>query len=438
MSELAESVSIWLPGVVAMLALILLSAFFSASETAFFFLSRDEIRSFGKGTGRERMVAALMAQPDRLLTAILFWNLLINLAYFSVGLVTMHKLSHGGHNRVAAALGILNLVGIIAVGEVLPKSVAVAFRQKLSPLVSWPLAATAALLDPIIPVLGQVALSLRRAFWPNVKHESHLNPKDLEHAIDASAAIGNDMSDIEQQVLHNVLDLSEIRVEEVMRPRSHCLIVGPDDSFETLVPSIQNVDYLLIQDPNDDHVSRAVALGGISSVENRRFRQFAESVIYVPWCASLSYALSELQRHYCGVAVVVHELGEMVGVVTYEDILETMLTESPSRTRRIMRREPMITIGPNRFHADGLVTLRYLASQLRADFDPDEDGQFTINGLIHDELERFGVVGDVVIWKNWKLTVIETAARGKVRVLIEQIPSGQKTVIEPSDAEERS
>ncbi len=433
MSDFAESISLWLPGVIAMAALILLSGFFSASETAFFFLSRDEIRSFGKGSGRERMVAALMANPDRLLTAILFWNLLINLAYFSVGLVTMHKLSHNDFNRVAAALGIGNLVGIIVCGEVFPKSIAVAFRQKVSPLVSWPLAFAVAALDPIIPVLSQIALSFRRAFWPDVKHESHLNPQDLEHAIDASAAIGADMLDIEQQVLHNVLDLSEIRVEEVMRPRSHCLIVGPDDSFETLTPSIQNVDYLLIQEPTEDHVSRAVALGGISSVENRRFRQFAENVIYVPWCASLSFTLTELQRQYCGVAVVVHELGEMVGVVTYEDILETMLTESPSRTRRIMRREPLITIGPNRYHADGLVTLRYLASKLRLDFDPDQDGQYTINGLLHDELERFGVVGDVVYWKNWKFTVIETAARGKVRLLIEQLPASQ---ILAADAEE--
>ncbi|MCA9037294.1 MAG: DUF21 domain-containing protein [Planctomycetaceae bacterium] len=424
MADFTNSVSIWLPGVIAMMVLILLSGFFSASETALFFLSRDEIRNFGKGVGRQRMVAALMARPDRLLTAILFWNLLINLAYFSVGLVTMNKLSHGGFNRVAAALGIGNLVGIIAIGEVFPKSLAVAFRRTLAPMVSWPLAVMTAVLDPVIPVLGKTALSLRRAFWPHVRGESHLNPKDLEHAIDASAAISADLLDIEQQVLHNVLDLSEIRVEEVMRPRSHCLIVSANDSFATLNTSIQSVDYLLLQDPGEDHVSRAVALGAISAFDHRRFRQMSERVIFVPWCSTLAWTLSELQRQYCGVAVVVHEMGEMVGVVSYEDILETMLTESPSRTRRIMRREPLITIGPNRFHADGLVTLRYLASQLRVDFDMDVDGQYTINGLIHDELERFAEVGDSIVWKTWKLTVIETAARGRVRVLIEQLPAG--------------
>ncbi len=419
MTDFVVSAAIWIPGVIAMVTLILFSGFFSASETALFFLSRDEIRSFAKGTPNQRMVASLMANPDRVLTAILFWNLLINLACFSVGLVTMHKLSHGGFTRVAAILGIVNLAGVIIFGEVLPKSSAVVFRRSVAPVISWPLAFAVAFLDPVIPHLGVLAQSLRRAFWPHVSHEPHLSPTDLEQAIDASAAHGNDMLDIEQQVLHNVLDLSEIRVEEVMRPRSHCLIVRPDETFETLTRSTKDIDYLLIQEPGDDHVSRAVPLGGISADTGRTFRQLAESVIYVPWCASLAYVLSELQRQYCGVAVIVHELGEMTGVVTYEDILETMLTESPSRTRRILRREPIIAIGPGRFHADGLVTIRYLAAQLRADFDPEEDAQYTINGMFHDQLDRLAVIGDVVVWKNWRLTVIDSTVRGRMRVLVE-------------------
>lgn len=422
MSDFAESIAIWLPGSIAMLLLTVLSGFFSASETSLFFLSRDEIRGFASGSGRQRMVASLMANPDRVLTAILFWNLLINLACFSVGLVVMSRLSQGGYTRVAAALGIINLIGVIVFGEVLPKSSAVAFRQGLAPLVSWPLAFAVALLDPVVPVLGSVAHSLRRAFWPHVTAESHLSSEDLEHAVDGSAALGADMLDLEQQVLHNILDLSEIRVAEVMRPRNHCQFVSPADTFETLAHPVQDADYLLVQEPQEDHVSRAVVLGGITVEPGRAFGTLAEPVIYVPWCASLAYTLSELQRNYRSVAVVVYELGEMAGVVTYEDILETMLTESPSRTRRILRREPVISIGNNRFHADGLTTMRYLAGRLRVEFDPAEDGQSTINGFFHDQLERFGEIGDVLAWRNWKMTVIDATPRGKLRVLIEPLP----------------
>ena len=84
-----------------MLTLVFCSAFFSSSETAFFFLSRDQIRRFSQGNSRQRMVSSLLADPDRLLTAVLFWNLLINLAYFAVGIVIMHRPNDEGYPAAA-------------------------------------------------------------------------------------------------------------------------------------------------------------------------------------------------------------------------------------------------------------------------------------------------------------------------------------------------
>ena len=84
MNILPETLSIWIPWAAVMLLLILGSAVFSSSETAFFFLNRDQIAQYAAGTSRQRLIAGLMQNPDRLLTGILFWNLLINLAYFAV------------------------------------------------------------------------------------------------------------------------------------------------------------------------------------------------------------------------------------------------------------------------------------------------------------------------------------------------------------------
>ncbi len=420
MSEFADSFHIWLPGTLLMLAMMLCSAFFSASETAFFFLSRDQIRRFSAGNSRQRMVAALMADPDRLLTAVLFWNLLINLAYFSIGIVVMQKLNHGGYALVAGTMGILNLVGMIALGEVVPKSMAVVFRKQIATNASWPLAAAVAILDPVIPTLGQVARVLRRSFWPHVKREAHLQPEDLECAIDASAALASELLEIEQQVLHNILDLNEVTVEEVMRPRNLSVIVGPDETLQTLsVPSIANVDYLLLKEEGADICTQAVALSRITDRTIKPFRELAEEVLFVPWCATLAYVLAEFRNHYRSVAVVVHEHGEMLGTVTYEDLLETTFTDSPSRTRRVLRREPVIEIGKNRFHAEGLVTLRYLFRQLRIPFDADDDNLNTLAGLFHDELERIPEVGERVCVGGWIFTTIAVTPQGQLRALIE-------------------
>ncbi|MEQ9406828.1 MAG: CNNM domain-containing protein [Fuerstiella sp.] len=419
MSDFADSVHIWLPGLFLMLALILCSGFFSSSETAFFFLSREQIRRFSQGNRRQRMVSSLMADPDRLLTAVLFWNLMINLAYFSVSNVIVQKLTAGGFQIVAGVLAVVSLVGIIVLGEVLPKSIAVVFRQKLSAAASWPLAGAVALLDPLIPILGRTARVLRRSFWPHVKHEPHLQAEDLEKAIDASAAYTTELLEIEQQVLHNILDLNEVAVEEVMRPRNLSITVLPEATVESLnISSLSHTDYLLLREHKEEICKRAVPVSRITHRTDRTFAELSEPVIYVPWCASLAFVLAELRNRYRSVAVVVHEHGEMVGTVTYEDLLENILSDSPSRTRRVLRREPLIEIGDNRFHAEGLATLRFLARHLRISYSADDETN-TLAGLFHDELERMPEVGDRITWEGWILTAIQVTPRGQVRVLIE-------------------
>ena len=425
MSELSESLTIWLPGALIMCLLIVCSGFFSASETAFFFLSREQLRQFSTRSGRHRMVASLMANPDRLLSAILFWNLLINLSYFTVGIVVVHRLTDEGFHKIAGLAGVSNLLGMIILGEVIPKSVAVVTRTSLAPLVSWPIAASIAVLDPVLPFLGRTARILRRTFWPHIKPEPALRASDLEKAVDTSAALSEEILHIEQQVLHNILDLNEIAVEEIMRPRNHCVTVLPHETFRELDIPVDRIDYLLVRGKSDEDIDGAVSLATISKPGTKIFSELAEPVIIVPWCASLAYVLGQLQSQFCGVAIVVHEHGETVGIVTYEDLLETMLSESPSRTRRMFRREPVIEIGVNRFHAEGLVTLRFLAKKLRVALTERNEPQFTLSGLFHEELERMPETGDSVSWHGWKLTAIEVSHRGQVRALIEpeKLPS---------------
>ena len=125
----------------AMACLLVGSGFFSASETALFFLSTDEVQAFQKSDRHsEHIVVALLKQPDRLLTAVLFWNLLINLTFFACGVVISGQLVESGHGAVAGVFGVLSLSLMIIFGEVVPKSGAVMFRQPLARLVSFPLA----------------------------------------------------------------------------------------------------------------------------------------------------------------------------------------------------------------------------------------------------------------------------------------------------------
>ena len=420
MYHLVESASIWLPWAGMMSLLILFSAFFSASETAFFCLSRDQISRFSAGNGRQKVVTGLMDNPDRLLTGVLFWNLVVNLAYFAVGIVLVGRLTQAGYPSTAAVAGLLNLLGMIVFGEVIPKSLAVASGPALAELAAWPLATVLLLLDPVIPVLSRLARILRRTFWPHVMQEAQLNPADLERALDTSAALGRDMLQEEQHVLHNLLDLNELQAEEVMRPRRHCLTVLPDAHLHsTSLPNISKLDYLLVQNRNSHEVLGVIPLDHIHTTTDQTFLELAKPVVFVPWCASLAQVLTQLEGQYRAVAVVVHEHGEMVGILPYEDIIASVLSESPSRTKRMLRREPLLKVDSNRYHAEGLVTLRYLARQLRITLTENDESLYTLAGLFQDRLERIPIRGDQLLWHGWVLTAIDVTDRGLVRVLAE-------------------
>jgi len=120
----------------------------------------------------------------------------------------------------------------------------------------------------------------------------------------------------------------------------------------------------------------------------------------------------------CLLASVVNEFGETIGIVTYDDIVDTILAPDPSRNRRLMRREPILEVAPDRFHVDGITSLRFLSQRLSIDYDADEEDSVTVTGLFHGELERIPELGDECHWRGLSLRVIETARRGQIRVLV--------------------
>jgi CBS domain containing-hemolysin-like protein len=115
---------------------------------------------------------------------------------------------------------------------------------------------------------------------------------------------------------------------------------------------------------------------------------------------------------------VVNEYGETIGVVTYDDLIDTILGESPSRTRRVLRREPMLEVAPGRYHVDGMTTLRFLSERLGTEYEPTADGLLTVAGMLHEEFERLPLPGDECAWNGWTFRVIEVARRGRVRVMV--------------------
>lgn len=411
---------IWLPAA-AMLALIGLSAFFSASETALFFLSPDDLRAMRAGSAGERAAAGLMADPNRVLTAVLFWNLMVNMTYFSASLVAAGTLAKSNHEAAAGAVGVAAVGFIILFGEVLPKSVAVVFRRRLAVFVAWPLAASVRAVDPIAPPLATLTASLRRAFWPKLQPEPLLDAADLERAVEASTQ-SREVVAKERQVLHNTLDLSEIRLEEAMRPRGSYRVLAPPVHRSDLRGPLPPGGFIALREPTGHDVDRVLPLADLSDVPERHLESKAVPLVHLPWSATLADALQSLRTYGTPAVSVVNEHGETIGLVTRDDLLDALLVPEADRAKRMWRRDPVIEVTPGVHHVEGITTLRHLAGRLGLDYEPDGDGNVTVAGLLLEAFEHVPESGAKAHWRGHDVTVIEVSGRGVRRVLVEKTP----------------
>lgn len=428
MNAFLESSALWLPGGLAMAALVAASAFFSASETALFYLSREDLRKMRTGGTGERLATSLLNDPDRLLTTVLFWNLLVNLSYFGVSLVTAKRLVDAGQTTAAAALSLVSLLGLIILGEVVPKALAVLACRRIAVLAGVPLSIATRILAPILPVLGTTTRMLRRIFWPHLKAEPYLQVDDLERAVETSE-LGVELIRIEQQILGRILEISDMRAEEIMRPRGTYRLWRPPISLQELRDRGTLPEYLLIAGDDRDSVSRALSVYDCNQLPEHHLESLAERVVIVPWCATVADTLARLRGAVVSVAAVVNEYGETVGVITEDDILDTLLNPQSSRGRRLLEREPVVFTPNGDIIADGLTTLRYLAKRLDLDFHAESGSPVTVAALLHEELERFPALGDSCRWQNYEMHVIHATGPGEpiqVRLARTAIPEGDR------------
>jgi len=347
-----------LPWLIAMTVLMAGSGFFSASEAALFYLRprlREKMRS---GTAGEKMAYQLTQRPERLLAAILFWNLVINIAYFAISSIIAIRLENSDSRSASILFALFSLLAIIFFSEMLPKNIAVLRPKSLASAFSIPLSFAVRIVDPIMPLLRSVNLVSRRLIWPGFEPENYMEVADLERAIEHTAD-NADLIKQEQTVMRNIVRLSSIRVDEWMRPRTQFVTFKPPVSRMDLVKhGLPDSGYLLVTEADSLEVSHAIRLDNQYELADDQIERFAEPVQYLPWCATVAEAFELMSQRQREVTVVVNEYGDTIGVLTIEDILETVFHDSPSRARRLLDVEPLTKVDDTTWHVSGMISLR--------------------------------------------------------------------------------
>lgn len=397
--------------------LVLASGFFSASEAALFMLNAQDRRQLAVGNRAERMAAKLLREPDRLLTAVLFWNLLINITYFSLVAIGSLRLERNEAAAEAGLFSFMALLAIILLSEMLPKSIGLILSRRLVRIIAAPVAIAVRLIGPLVPFFRVANLLSRRMLFPRFKAEPYLEVTDLERAVELSTT---DVSILAQEraVLQNIVSLSEMKAEELMRPRKRFLSFHPPVSLQDLNGQRPPSGYVLVTELDSDEVAGAIPLKQLYSIPSKHLEHHAERVIYVPWCATVGDTFDKMRTQERNVAAVVNEHGETIGILTRDDILDTIFSGSGevSRSERLLKQSPIEPEGPDAWRVTGMTTIRRLARELDVDL-PETKG-VTVAGIVQETLGRMPKAGDVCQWGPFEFEVVEMHDQGHLVLMM--------------------
>lgn len=421
--------SVWrviLPWLFPMAALVVMSAFFSGSEAALFSLRPRDRRALQRGSAAARSAVRLLENPERLLSAILFWNLLVNMLYFGIVSIVGARLEQDpeiGHTA-AITFTIASLLTIIFFSEMLPKSIAVIAPVRLASIIGPILTVAVQMISPVLPAVSFVNLLARRLIWPGFQPEPDLDLSDIERAIDFGTEDAA-LAARERGMLQQLVQMTDTRVGEWMRPRSQLQLETLPARNKTgkpvpvpLPPSMPADGYRLFTEPGGEEVVSAVATRLLRPNQLDDISAVIEPVLYVPWSSNVATAFDQMLQQNRQVAAVVNEYGETIGILTQDDIVGQILSgEEHTRHAADGAGQAARQLAPGLWHASGSTSARWLAKRL--DIPLPEGRTVTLAGLMQRLNERVPRLGDTCDWEGYRLTVIEDDQNGRLQIEVQ-------------------
>jgi Mg2+/Co2+ transporter CorB len=394
---------------IVLIILILLSGFFSGSETALMTLNRYRMKSLArKGHRGAKLARHLLQRPDRLLGLILLGNNFVNiLASAIASLIAMRFYGEAG---IAIATGILTFV-ILVFAEVTPKTLAALKPDSFAYIAAFIYTPLQKVFYPLVWFVNLISNKMLALFGvhPSSSSDESLNADELRMVVhEARQFIPGKHTDM----LLGILDLENISVEDIMIPRNDITGIDLNDDWNDVVQQITNSHRTRVPVFKDsiDNTMGMLHLRKVLNlvVRDELTRETLESLIrkpyFIPEGTSLTRQLLNFQKKRRRSGLVVDEYGSIHGLVTLEDILEEIVgqftTDSSVRNAGIHPQED------GSYLIDGSTHIREINRVL--DWELPADGPKTLNGLILEHLEMIPAPGTSLLIANYPVEITRT------------------------------
>jgi len=415
-----------------LLLCILLSAFFSSTETALMSVNRYRLRHLAReGSTSARVVEKLLERPDRLIGLILICNNFVNAA--AAALVTVIALHLGGEAYAAIGVTIFTIV-LIIFGEVAPKTFGALYPERLALPSGLFYRVLLNVLYPIVWATNLVANGVLRLLGISREKASRttLSSDELRTVVaEASTVIPHR----HQRMLMSILDLERISVEDIMVPRSEISGINLADEWDEVMEQLQNSRHtrIPVYEGNLENlvgilhmkkVARLLARGELTREKLLALAREREPY-YVPEGTSLNTQLLQFQRQRRRVAFVVDEYGDVQGLLALEDLLEEIVGEFTSDTSSAHK--DVHKERGDSFVVNASASVRTLNRKMG--WTLPTSGPRTLNGLIIEYLETIPEPGTALKIGQYSLEILQTGDNAVKTVRLRQVAA---TGAEPS------
>ncbi|HIG41768.1 MAG: HlyC/CorC family transporter [bacterium] len=387
--------------------LIIVSAYFSGSETAMMALNRYRLKHLvNEGHRGAKQAARLLERPDRLLSVILIGN---NLANFSAAsLATLIALELFGDKGIVFAPVVCTLVFLIF-AEVAPKTISAAYPEKVALPSSYLLRPLMWILFPLVWLVNNFANAMLRLVGIRGEDvvDDELSAEELRTVVDE----GSNISAHPQNMMLGVLDLANVTVEDIMVPRAEIFGIDIEDDLGEIIAQIRSSQHTRVPvfKENIDkiigilHLRNAAKFLTEEELTKASILQVVEDPYFVPENTPLQTQLVNFQKQKERLGLVVDEYGDILGIVAIEDILEEIVGEFTTDLA-----DTNVDIHPQHDDSqliDGGMHIRLINRRLK--WQMPQDGPKTLSGLIIEHLETIPESNVCIVQGNYRIEVIQ-------------------------------
>lgn len=388
--------------------LIIVSGFFSGSETSLMSLNRYRLRHLADSNHKgARKAMQLLARPERLIGVILLGNNFVNILAASIASLIGYEFY--GEKGVVAASFVLTII-ILVFSEVTPKTIAALHPERFALPASFILEPLLKVLYPLVWLTNLASSGIFRLFGLSAAKVSQYNLSTEELRIVVNEA-GTVIPQRHQEMLLNILDLEKVTVEDIMVPRNEIIGLDINAEWEQIMTQLRDSQHTKLPVYEDDinhvlgflHLRKAIQLFNRPEAATKELlREMIREAYFVPQATPLNTQLLNFQREKRRIGLIVNEYGDILGLITLEDLLEEIVgefTTDPSANNKDIHLQE-----DGSYLIDGSASIREINKLL--EWNLPTDGPKTVNGLIIEYLEHIPEPGTSLIIADYPMEVV--------------------------------